>query len=285
MTGSSFNFFVFGFRNRQRSGFTLIEVIVTMALFSMTVLMAVTLLVVFIQQQRRAVSQEQLQNDIRAVIEQMSQELRESSIDYAFYQSEFPLPTGRQRLFTSLDGQANNSGDSYLAFVDAFEQRILYRFASNTLQRCVPTITLDCTDAAESWETVTPVSMQITNFTFYVSPSADPFAGTGPINCGTPPGGGVTGVYNESICRWGEHCQTIDGNGLLGDNCAFGKGNPRACYCIPQKFGEVIGLHPRVTFSIAAQRTVGQNTVSDIFQTTVASRVFQNMQQLNQYAP
>ncbi len=263
----------------QAHGFTLIEVIVTMALFSMTVLMAVTLLVVFIQQQRRAVSQEQLQNDIRAVMERMTTELREGRIDYDYYVSTFPLVP--KKLFDALDGQ----GDNALVLVDVLNQRVMYRVNANVLQRCAPTATLDCT-GTDVWENISPSSLQVQAFTFYISPSHDPFANLTPLVCGTA---GDPPVPDDADCtiRWGTICAALDSTGVPMNRCALRRGNDtiQSCYCVPQQLNGLSPLHPRVTFSIQAQRTVGQNTVSDIFQTTVASRLFQNIERLNQYAP
>lgn len=263
-------------------GFTLIEVIVTMALFSMTVLMAVTLLVVFIQQQRRAVSQEQLQNDIRAVMERMTTELREGRVDFNYYKTNYPSDT----LFNGINGQ-----NIPLVLVDVLNNQIWYKKIATppSLQRCVMTVTDDCSLAGDWWEDISPTTLQIQALQFAISPSEDPFANQTPEIC-SDPGGDIDHMPTPSgslTCRWGTTCSAIDKNGVTLNECALVRGSDTAlnCYCVPQQLNGLSPLHPRVTFSIQAQRTVGQNTVSDIFQTTVASRLFQNIERLNQYAP
>jgi type II secretory pathway pseudopilin PulG len=274
-------------RNHLQSGagFTLIEVVITMALFTMTVLLAVTLLVVYIQQQRRTIIQEQLQNDARAVMEKIAGDIREGTIDYDYYIATYPLSGGQQKLFSSQDGAVTS-----LVLRDAFNTRIMYRITiipNQVLQRCIPVIDPNNCDPTE-WQDISPSAMQITNFTFYITPSENAFTQQNPIACKDAEPMTPFTPSDEALCRWGTSCEGFDPvMGVLNGKCAFQRGalaNSK-CYCVPRSFGGILPLQPRVTFDLSASRTAGGKTVSETFQTTISSRVFQNADKLNRYVP
>lgn len=280
----------FHFNTNTTKGFTLIEVLITMALFTMTVLMAVTLLVVYIQQQRRTIIQEQLQNDARAVMEKIAADIREGTIDYSYY-SDPIIFANKKLLFSSLDGQDHGGPNEYLVLRDAFNTQIMYRITttpSQVLQRCTPaTVTPNsCLDS--DWQAISPSTMKVENFIFYIAPSENAFDLQSPTICGTagtatePPS-----PFPDNCSRWGTACEGIDENGLPSGECALRRGVDTSayCYCAPKSFGSILPLQPRVTFSIAASRTVGNKTVSETFQTTISSRVFQNADRINKYVP
>ncbi len=259
----------------QRRGFTLIEVVVAVAVFTMTALMAVNLFLVFIQQQRRTLNQQELQNDARAVIEQITKDVREGSIDYAYYSTNF---AGDQtKLFSALGGTNNDC----LVLRNSLNEQIRYQLNGTIIQRTMPASTdtaKSCTDLSLTWEPISPTSLSVDSFSFSISPSEDPFAGQSALKCDTT----TAGEPNDDAClsRWGTTCAVPNS---LPSTC-INKRNT-ACYCFPQKFGNVAPLHPRVTFSLNLTRTSNNQTVSQVFQTAVASRIFKNIDSLNTYVP
>ena len=74
-------FQVLGFKNR---GFTLIEIIVSMAVFLLVAGMAVSIFISIVTQQRRILSEQQLINQTSYVLEYMSKALRMAGIDDEF---------------------------------------------------------------------------------------------------------------------------------------------------------------------------------------------------------
>lgn len=268
MTGSPFSM--------ERKGFTLIEVVVAVAVFSMTALMAVNLFVLFIQHQRRTLNQQELQNDARAVIEQIAKDVREGSIDYTYYSTNFAAtPT---KLFSALGG----TGNECLVLRNSLNEQIRYRLNGAIMQRTMPASTdtaKSCSDPLLTWEAISPTSLSVSSFSFSISPSEDPFAAASAIDCGKDASDGTASSYSEVSCRWGTVCQSHDGVNA----CQNGRGG--RCYCFPQKFGNIAPLHPRVTFSLNLTRTNNQQTVSQVFQTAVASRIFKNIDRLNTYVP
>ncbi len=260
---------------RTRRGFTLVEVVVTLGIFSIAALMAVNLFVIFLQQQRRTVSQQELQNDARAVVEQIAQDIREGQINYGFYEEAFP--TEKRTLFSALDGKDGTLGaNQYLALLSSLNESIQYRLQGTVIER---------QQGTSVWVSVTPESLDIQSFTFSISPSEDPFQAASSIFCGNDNTGSAGVSFNEAECRWGTVCEDPTSAG----KCQFARGidgySAHKCYCYPQKFGDVAPLQPRVTFSLVARRQVGQQEVTQTFETSITSRIYKSVERLNDYAP
>ena len=253
----------------MRRGFTLIEVVITLGVFSIASLMAVNLFVFYVQQQRRTVSQQELQSDARALIEEVADQLREGTLDYAYYQANFSAE--REKLFSALDG----TGNSCLVVVDPLNQQVRYRLQNGAVEKLtvVPADTTPC-ETATGWVNVTPADLTVDAFTIAVAPTENPFAARSPQSCTA-----------DIQCRWGTTCFNPGTT-----TCQFEKNS--TCFCTPQKFSYAetdVGdayfpLHPRVTFSLHVSRQAAQQTLQQTFQTTIASRVFKNADKLNRYA-
>jgi prepilin-type N-terminal cleavage/methylation domain-containing protein len=261
---------------KSGAGFTLIEVIVATAVFSMAMVLATTVFVVFLQQQRRTINQQEMQNDARAVMEEIAQKLREGVADYAYYATNFALSP--QKLFSSLNG----SNDECLVIRDALNEQYFYRLAGGKIQKFSTSTpgTTACSTIA-NWSDITPASLTVEAFSIFISPSQDPFQGKSYQSCGTP-GSSIPPIADpvpdndDCASYWGTYCAE-------GTACAYQRGN--SCYCTPQRFGNVVPLHPKVTISLKVSRVAGQLTLSETYQTTITSRIFKNFDKLNRYAP
>lgn len=257
---------------KSGAGFTLIEVIIAMGVFTMAMTMAITVFVLFVQQQRRTVVQQELQNDSRAVIEQIAQDLREGQAYYPYYETNF---SGSFHLLeNALDGK---DPGNYLVILTTMNEEVRYRLSSNKLQRCVVTSTVFCTSLTPTdWADISPGTLTVESFSFLIRPSENPFDSRSPVSCGTT--AAPSEVACETSTRWGSRCTDSVTNACL-------LARIDTCYCVPQMYGDVLPLHPTVTFSLKMRRNAGQLTVAQTFQTTVASRQFINLDKLNAYAP
>lgn len=250
-------------RTQSGAGFTLIEVIIAVAVFSITVVMAVNLFIVFVQQQRRTLNQQELQNDARSVMEQIAKDVREGSVDYEYYAANFALEL--TKLFSQLSSTSANA--ECLVLRDSLNAQILYRLNNEVIERLEATTpSLAACNGLAGWEAISPDNLTVASFVFAISPSEDPFAAKSAQEC----------VINDD-CRWGTICRDSSGRYVNQVKDRY--------YCYPQKFNEVTPLHPRVTYSFNFSRTSNQQTISQVFQTTVASRLFKNLDRLNSYVP
>jgi len=148
----------------NKIGFTLIEMLIAVSIFSLVLIAATNIYLIINNSQRKVVTLQKIQEDVRFLFDAMAQDIRLSSINYSFYQDN-NLNTHPLR-----DGDKN----TVLALVDQLDNQIYYRLsgAGNKVQYCEN----DCDlSDVNDWDDVTPESVEINDLRFIISPSADPF--------------------------------------------------------------------------------------------------------------
>lgn len=167
-------------RRSHRGGFTLIEILMVVAIFSMAVLMSTDVFLTANRSQRHAQSQQRVQADARFTIETIAREIRSSIPDYALY-----ADPNRDGNFSDVITLAEPK--HVLALCDADNLSCDYNKA-RTIFRQVSTgltpwsgggtrleiCTTACDDSG-SWSDITPEGVTLVNFKAFVTPSEDPF--------------------------------------------------------------------------------------------------------------
>lgn len=148
---------------KKDPGFTLLEMIVVVAIFSIMVVVISSILNSVFLSKKVMVAREKLQSDSNSVIEIISKDVRSSKPDYLLY------------------GSANLSDfQTVLYLVDKDDNRIAYqKFSSpqcgsdsegNPLPDCLKII-------INNQETnITPKGVELIDVRFYIEPVSDPFA-------------------------------------------------------------------------------------------------------------
>lgn len=168
-------------RNKYRNGFTLIEMIIAISIFSLTVLVATNIYVLVNNTQRKTLAAQKVMGDIRYIFEAMSQEVRLGKIDYAYYQD--PNGDGNYADAIDLHPQAA-SHPTVLALTNQVNQKVFYRYSGTGIQYCELVAAGDCDLAiGPGWQNVTPAGVEVQNLEFAISPSADPFTERDPVSC------------------------------------------------------------------------------------------------------
>jgi len=154
---------------KSGAGFTLIEMIVVVGIFTTVVLIALNLYLTIANIQKRVLSLQKIQEDIRFAVESMAQQIRLSKINYSYYVAK---PIGLYPGAATVDTLAllNQTGD-----------KVFFRLNNNKLeyQSCPSTDTDPATICDETdypWQDVTPAEVKIKNLEFFITPSADPFS-------------------------------------------------------------------------------------------------------------
>ncbi|MFH1171725.1 MAG: type II secretion system protein [bacterium] len=183
-------------------GFTIVEMLVVVAIFSIATLIATNIFVIINRSSQRVAAAQKVQGDLRFALEAITREVRFGTVDYECYDSSATLGNAPCDLSPTLPDLLSTTGKTaLLALRDANGNRIRYEVINDTngipkLQVCyidVTTEELTKCNAASSWQIVTSEDVRITNGDFYVYPFTDPFRLRSPI----PPTGTSPYDYDQ----------------------------------------------------------------------------------------
>src|SRR3990167_3218613 len=141
-----------------RRGFTLIEILVVLAIFSTTMVVAADLFLRINDTSRRVEFGNRIQVQLRETLEQIASEVRTGQIDYAVYGGSIPAGP-----LTSLKTVSDDGA------------KVEFVYGASDL---CPTLSPKCLrivkNGAEA--NLTPNNINVTNVAFYLTPSENPFA-------------------------------------------------------------------------------------------------------------
>ncbi|MFH0951645.1 MAG: prepilin-type N-terminal cleavage/methylation domain-containing protein [Patescibacteria group bacterium] len=155
---------------KRPRGFTLIEILIAITLFSITIVVAVDVIVAYTKLQNRGVIQQTLGSDARFVMESIARQMRLGTIDYDYY-ADPPDESGEIYLTA---GPINK-----LAIKDNANNVTLYRLNTGTDKVEVSNDIYDI--GGGTWTSITPDDIEISRLDFYISPAVDPFALQDPV--------------------------------------------------------------------------------------------------------
>lgn len=232
---------------RQNQGFTLIEILMVVAIFSMAVLMSTDVFLTANRSQRQAQSQQRVQADARFTIETIAREIRSSIPDYKFYANPpaAVIPLAQPTWVLALC-DADNLG----CIPD--KARTIFRQASissatpwagdgSRLQIC----SLAC-ELPGSWSDITPEGVTLVKFEAFITPDVNPFLLYG--TCSDSP---------TTICQSGDN------------KCTTGTCNDINEYRV--------NTQPTITVVLTLREEAQGGVPSgadQVYQTTVTSRLF-----------
>jgi len=143
--------------NKNESGFTLMEMLIAVAVFSVVITVSLDLYFVAQKAQHKTTAIQRVQSDARYSIEAMAREIRTDKIDYSM---------------------AIGNPSSSLSLVDVDGQSIVFRkIDDETIAGCslVPCIGLKV-GSSGSWLKLTPEKIKVIDLKFFIYPTTDPFA-------------------------------------------------------------------------------------------------------------
>lgn len=240
-----------GNKKSQRSGFTLLEVIVVVALFAILVIVVVDVYLLALRAQRQTSYRQKALSSARTVIETIARSVRTSEIDYSF---NYGAPSG---------GIVNP--ESSLALIDQTGQKVQYILDNGRVKINTPNGLYLLTDSTE---------IQVVNLDFYINPTTSPLAHE---QCGLTvlcsasssfqPAGArctaPTSSNNDGFCR----CNLYSDCATTHVCAPNGSGEN---WCLPINQQENVTIS--VGFKTIALRPEDQKVV--FIQTTVASRIY-----------
>ncbi len=142
----------------KKQGFTLIEMMVVLAIFSIVTVVIVDIFMMASRAQRRTLAVQRIQSDARYSMEAITREIKMDNIDYNFY-----------------GGTISSEPQDVLALRDADDNSIIFK---KSTENC-PVGTTNCLvvslDGGTTWESITSKGINVLDLKFYIDPSKDPF--------------------------------------------------------------------------------------------------------------
>jgi len=148
-------------KTKIRCGFTLIEALITMAIFSVMMVAFSDIYTQNMRYARQIILRAKLQADARASVEAFARAVRVSNIDYTYYSGTLPAQP-----MTTLALVNPRTGDKSRIWLDATPSEC-YSDGNNCMN-----VT---TDNGVTWAPLSPKGVSIDNLQFYVTPNRDPF--------------------------------------------------------------------------------------------------------------
>lgn len=150
-------------QQKNRRGFTLVEALATMAVFTILMVLISGIYVQNMRFARRIISRAKLQADARYALEALTRAIRVSDLDYVAWGGTLPAqPTTELRLINL------RTGDTSRIRLDSTD------VACYNDTKSFPCINVS-TDGGGTWAPLTPRGVKIDNLRFYATPSTDPF--------------------------------------------------------------------------------------------------------------
>jgi len=150
------------YNKNNNSGFTLVEILVAMAIFVTSITAMTTIFSYSNKSQRVTETISEVQSDARFAMEVMAQQIRRGSIDYS--SSEY-------------GGTISSNPQDVLVLLDADDNQVWFRrYISEG--HGVAQLSYD----GITWVDLTPPDVNVDLLKFYLSPSTDPFGANPSVN-------------------------------------------------------------------------------------------------------
>ncbi len=174
---------------KNQRGYTLIELIAAMLLFSLLVIALVSTLIAVSRSATKGGSQRSVQQEARYDIEEIARVVRNSSIDYAFYAANASTPCSLssksflalQTTYVTATGTTNVQRTYYYSkpIAPSSTKVALYRYAedvsaSATPPSCSAVVSAATPSIAANTAQITPDSLRLLQAFFVVAPDKDP---------------------------------------------------------------------------------------------------------------
>ncbi len=155
---------------QNKKGFTLMEMVVVLAIFVISISMITETFILVARAQRRIMVEEIVYSNASYALNLMAQYIRVDTIDYNSYPS-VPLSSPSQVL--------------HLISNDGTDTKTAFKLCDTSVDTCscpsgVTRCLLMSIDGGATWQSVTPKGIEVKKLEFYPAPLTDPFVVGGP---------------------------------------------------------------------------------------------------------
>ncbi len=142
----------------NKKGFTLIETVIVLGIFSIATTYAISIFIQSNTVQKRTANIQRSTSDARYVLEVMAREFRMGTVDYDYYDGgSIPVPVDT------------------LALRDENNSPVIFKKMNSSGREAIQV----CYDSEEcvsgQWLDITPSTVKVDRLAFYISPNEDPF--------------------------------------------------------------------------------------------------------------
>lgn len=229
---------------KQRPSFTLIELLIVAAIFSFAALLATTVFSNIQTTQRTILGQQRVTTDGRYILETLARGVRTGQVNYGVW----------------VNGVVPAS-PTIFSVVDQDNVVTCYQKSGSQLQVLTPAPS----DCSGTWVSITPDDLQVDSFSFFISPTSDPFRAAPRITTDCKP------VVPLSSAHFDENtgtCTCEAETDCFSNFCSDTGSGTRIC--------TNPNVQPQVTFVLTTSSKQSQGGVAkSTLQTTVVSRIYQ----------
>jgi len=240
---------------RRQAGFTLMELVVVLALFSIVGLVIIDVFLLSMRSQRQVSARQETLADLRYIVETISQKIKSAEIDYSHSYN--------------LDGDEGIDGsEEELHLVDMDGNSFSYYVSSEKVKFLVNGQESDLTN---------PEEVEVVSFNFFISPKTSPFlderCNDALLPSGCQPAASFCTVNEPDNEFKAGFCVCEQDLDCLTQHCnkeEWEPDNPDVGICLP------FDIQPRVTFVLGLESVAKreQERKRIYLQTTVSSRVY-----------
>lgn len=165
-------------KNHQNSGFTLVELVIVLAIFSVTSLLAADVFIGVTKNQRRFTAFQGVESDTRYIMNFITKKVQLGTIDYDFY-NDLSLVESTANL------KLENGSVHVLAVKNEIDGTIVFRKAGShddswdgtgeSLEVCFQKDDINCIEDNDAWESFNANSVVLQKLTFYITPTESPW--------------------------------------------------------------------------------------------------------------
>lgn len=143
----------------NKKGFTLVEMMVVLAIFSMATVVIVDIFMMASKAQRRTLAIEKVQSDARYSMEAIFREVKMDMIDYGWagYAGGITLP------------------EDALALRDADDNSVIFKKSADDCPVGTAACLAVSLDGGLTWASITSEGNNVEDLKFYIDPAVDPF--------------------------------------------------------------------------------------------------------------
>lgn len=142
----------------SKKGFTLVEMLIVLAIFSVVTVVIVDIFMMASKAQRRTLAVQKIQSDAQYSLEAMAREIRMDMIDYDYY-----------------GGTITAAPSPILALRDQDDNQIIFKKDSDNCPPAGTSCLIVSIDGGTTWESITSQGINVLDLKFYISPDVDPF--------------------------------------------------------------------------------------------------------------